>query len=174
MKTTLSKCALLGMLACLSWGAHAQEDETGLLRPAVRCLAKEGFLKNAGATKMTFGALLDQKSDPGEKRLYVVYYKRPSRLAGAVFTIVATEHAGQQNFNILSRARFTRPTASDANVSFTSAPRGGTATQERLSAALEQLDKQPRVVISSKDLPAIDSSATCASYTDAQPKPGSK
>lgn len=123
---------------------------------------------------MTFGYLLDEKSYPGEKMLYVVDYPNPSRLDGFVFTIFLTERDGHQNFNIQNNARFTVSKDADDGVSFVSPPLGGTWTHEHLASAIKQIEKQPRYTILAKDLLSVDSSVSCEAYTDPQPKPAMK
>jgi hypothetical protein len=51
-------------------------------------------------------------------------------------------------------------------VSFVSPPLGGTWTQEHLTAAIKQIEKQPSFSISVKDLLVVDPLADCESYAD--------
>jgi hypothetical protein len=176
MKTSAVKCILLGMVMGMSCAAHAQDDGAVLLHRAAHCLADKGFLPHAKTTKLTLGYLLDEKSYPGEKMLYIVNYASPSRPDGFVFTIFLTERDGRQDFNIQNNARFmlSKGKDGDEGVSFPAPPLGGTWTQEHLVSAIKQIEKQPKVTLSMKDLLAVDSSVSCEAYTDPQPKPATK
>lgn len=174
MRTSAVKCILLGMAMGMSCAAHAQDDGAVLMHRAAHCLAEKGFLPHAKTTKLTLGYLLDEKSYPGEKMLYIVNYAIPSRLDGFVFTIFLTERDGRQDFNIQNNARFTRSKDGDEGVSFAAPPLGGNWTQEHLVSAIKQIEKQPKVTIPVKTLLAVDSSVSCGAYTDPQPKPATK
>lgn len=173
MRTSAMKCVLLGTLICLSCTAHAQDQGQALLHRAVHCLAAKNFLPPSKA-EGTFGYLLDEKSYPGKKMLYVVDYPNPSQADGFVFTLFLTDHDGRQNFNIQNNARFSLSKDVDAGVSFVAPPLGGTWTREHLVSAIKQIGKQQRFTISANDLLSVDFSVSCAAYTDPQPKPATK
>ncbi len=174
MRTSAMKCVLLGTLICLCCAGHAQAPGRLFLHRAAECLAAKGFLPQTKATKLTFGYVLDEKSYPGKKMLYVVDYPDPSRPDRLVFTIFLTERDGYQNFNIQNNAHFTVSKDADEGVSFVSPPLGGTWTREHLVSAIKKIEKQPRVTLPRKDLLAVDSSVTCEAYTDQQPKSATK
>jgi len=158
----------------VSYASHAQDQGPTLLHQAVHCLATKNFLPPSKMAEGTFGYLLDEKSYPGEKMLYVVEYKNPSRPDGFVFTIFLTDRDGRQGFNIQNNARFTLSKDGDEGVSFADPPLGGTWTREHLVSAIKRIEKQPRVTLSMKNLLAVDSSVSCEAYTDSQPKPATK
>jgi len=106
--------------------------------------------------------------------LYVVDYPNPSRPDGFVFTLFLTDHDGRQDFNIQNNARFALSKDAGEGLSFAAPPLGGTWTREHLVTAIKQIEKQPRVTLSMKNLLAVDSSVSCESYTDPQPKPATK
>lgn len=176
MRTAAVKCVLLGGVLGMSCTVYPQDDGAVLLNRAAHCLAAKGFLPHAKTTKLTFGYLLDEKSYPGEKMLYVVNYGSPSRPGGFVFTIFLTEWDGRQDFNIQNNARFllSKGKDSDEGVSFEAPALGGTWTQEHLVSAIKQIEKQPKVTLSMKNLLTVDSSVGCEAYTDPQPKPATK
>jgi hypothetical protein len=157
------KRVLLGLLICLSCAAHAQDDGAVLLHRAVHCLAAKKFLPPSKAAEMTFGYVLDEKSYPGEKVLYVVNYPNPSRPDGFVFTIFLNEHDGHYDFNIQNNARFALSKDDAEGVSFVDPPLGGTWTQEHLTSAIKQIEKQPKFTISVERLFAVDPSCSCES-----------
>lgn len=160
------RLVLLGVVMCLSFVSHAQDDGTEVLRRAAHCLAAKHFLPLSKGRETTLGYFVDEKSYPGEKMLYVVEYPKPSRADGLVFTIFLTDRDGGQHFNIQNNARFQLSKDGDGGVSFTTPPLGGTWTQEHLASAIKQIEKQPRFTISSKDMLTIDSSTSCEAYTD--------
>ena len=125
MRTPAMKLVLFGLVMCLSFVSNAQDDGTVLLRRAAHCLAAKNFLPPSKARETTFGYLLDEKSYPGEKMLYVVEYPKPSRADGFVFTIFLTDRDGSLGFNIQNNARFTSSKDSDRRVSFATPPLGG-------------------------------------------------
>jgi hypothetical protein len=174
MNTSALKPVLLGILICLSSAGHAQDDRAALLHQAVHCLAAKQFLLPSKVADGTFGYVLDEKSYPGEKMLYVVEYPKPSRHHGLVFTIFVTDHDGHRDFNIQNNARFIASKHGDEGVSFTNPPLGGSWTQEHLISAINQIEKQPTVALPMKNLVEVDSSVSCEAYTDPQPKPAVK
>jgi hypothetical protein len=87
------------------------------------------------------------------------------------FTIFLTEHDGHQVFDIQNNASFVLSKGGLHGVSFVNPPLGGTWTEEHLASAIKRIEKQPRYTISVENPLALDSSITCASYTDLQPKP---
>jgi hypothetical protein len=137
---------------------------------AAQCLAIKDFLPSSKATRLSFGYLLDEKSYPGDKVIYIVNYAAPTRSNRLVFTIFVTEHDGRQDFNIQNNASFVLSKDEFEGVSFVNPPLGGTWTQEHIASAIKRIEKQPRFIISVKDLSAADPSIRCESYTDPQPK----
>ncbi len=129
-----------------------------------------GFLPRTEAKELTFGYLLDEKSYPEKKLLYVVNYSNPSRPNGFVFTIFLSKSDNRQDFDIQNNARFTLSKDGNGGVSFAAPPLGGTWTREHLVSAIKQIEKQPRLTISAKDMLTISSSIGCEAYTDPQPK----
>ena len=166
MKTSVIKCILLGIVLCLNCATYAQNQRQELLRQAVHCLAVKNFLPPSKAAKRTFSYLLDEKSYPGEKILYVVDYRDPSRSNSFVFTLFLTGDDGRQGFNVQNNARFSLSKDVDTEVFFVDPPLGGTWIREHLVSAIKEIEKQPRLTISAKDMLAIDSSVVCESYAD--------
>lgn len=163
------KGALLAMLICLSCAAQAEGDRALLLRGAAHCLAAKSFLPSTEATERTFGYILDEKSYPDERVLYVVAYPSASRRKGFVFTIFLTEHNGRLGFNIQNNARFFLSKDDVDGGSFVDPPLGGVWTQEHLMSAIKQIVKRPRFIISDRDMLAPEPPNSCESYTDPQP-----
>jgi hypothetical protein len=170
MRTPIMNRALLGVLICLICGASPRNDGAVLLHGAAHCLAAKDFLPPISATKLTFGYLLDEKSYPGEKMLYVVNFPNSSQPDGLVFTIFLTKTGGRQNFDIQNNARFTLSMDGDQGVSFISPALGGIWTQQHLVSAIKEIEKLPRSTVLTKDMLSIDSLVSCDAYTDPQPQ----
>jgi hypothetical protein len=160
----------ISLLVCLGVTAYSQEQTPPLLFRAAHCLAVKDFLPSSRSKTLTFGYFLDEESYRPEKELYLVQYAAPARSNGWAFAIWLTERDGHQNFNIQNNASFVLSKDDLDGVSFVSPPLGGTWTQEHLASAIKQIEKQPRFTIPVKDLYAANSSISCESYTDPQPK----
>lgn len=156
----------ISLLICLSATVRSQEQAPQLLIRAAHCLAVKNFLPSSRTTRLSFGYLLDEKSYPGNKVLYVVQYATPARPNGLVFAIFLTEHDGHQDFNIQNNANFVLSKDDFDGVSFVAPPLGGTWTQEHLASAIKQIEMQPRFAIPVKDLLAASPLTDCQSYVD--------
>jgi hypothetical protein len=165
MKTALAMLSVIFIITT----ADSQKQTPSLLIGAARCLAVKDYLPSSRVRSLSFGFLLDEKSYPGEKVLYVVNYKSPARSNGLVFAIFVTEHEGSKVFDIQNNASFVLSNSDPSGVDFVTPPLGGTWTQERLTSAIMQIEKQPRFSISVQDLSTLDPAIRCESYTDPQP-----
>jgi len=147
---------------------QAQVKPPKLLIHAIQCVAAKKFLSSSKVPKLTFGYLLDEGSYPGRKVVYVVEYTTPSRSNGQVYAVFVTEHRGRQVFNVQNNAKFVLSKDEPNGVSFVTPPLGGIWTHEHLSLAIREIEKQPRFVISARDLSSISESITCEAYTDSE------
>jgi hypothetical protein len=170
------KLALVtSLLICLGTApAHSHSQPPQVLLRAAQCLAAKGFLPPSKATNLTFGYVLDEKSYPDDRVIYIVNYAAPTRSNGLVFAVFLTEHDGHQEFNVQNNASFVLSKEESSGVSFVNPALGGTWTQEHLASAIREIEKQPRFAIAIKDLSSVDTSASCESYTDPQRKGGEK
>ena len=159
-------CLALFLWGCLSTTVCAQEEGPKLLVQAAQCLEAKKLLPPSKATGLTFGYLLDEKSYPGEKVLYLVNYAAPARSNGFVFAIFLTEHDGNQVFNIQNNASFVLSKDDRDGVSFVDPPLGGTWTQEHLASAIKRIELLPRFKLRVKDLLKPPDLTQCESYTD--------
>ena len=170
----MKKSALfISLLACFGTITQAQQHVPQLLFRAAHCLAVKHFLPQSSAGKLTFGYLLDEKSYPGDKVIYVVTFAAPTRSNGTVFAVFLSSKHGHESFNIQNNAGFVLSKQEPIGVSFVTPPLGGDWTQEHLASAIREIEKQPRFTISTKDLSAA-SSYSCKSYTDPQPTSNGK
>jgi hypothetical protein len=161
----------LALLLLVSYAATArpQERPPQLLIRAAHCLAVKNFFPRLKVTELTFGYLVDKKSYPGKKVIYVVTYAAPARSDGFVFAIVLTQRDDHQVFDIQNNASFVLSKRDIHGVSFVTPPLGGDWTQERLASAVERIEKQNRFTIPLRDILAAEPSIRCESYTDPQP-----
>ena len=67
----MKKIAML-LLICLGATVYAHGQTPQLLLRAAQCLAVKDFLPSSRATRLSFGYLLDEKSYPGDRVMYVV------------------------------------------------------------------------------------------------------
>lgn len=170
----MKKIALALLLLASVAAARPQERRPQLLIHAAHCLAIKNFFPRSNVPELTFGYLVDEKSYPGQKIMYVVTYAAPERSNGLVFAIVLTQRDDHQVFDIQNNASFVLSKRGIHGVSFATPPLGGDWTQERIASAVKRIEKQPKVTLSMKNLLAVDSSFSCEAYTDPQPKPATK
>lgn len=164
MKKSVLSILLLG---CLSASLGICEKAPQLLTQAAECLATKQFLPSSRAATLTLGYLLDEKSYPDDKVIYLVDYASPSESNGWVFAMVLTGNNGHQHFDIQNNATFVVSNKGFDGVSFVDPPLGGTWTQEHLASAIQQIEKQPRFTILKESL-STASSEGCRSYTDSR------
>lgn len=151
------------LFCCLTATVYAGEQAPQLLIHAAQCLTAKQHLPPTKATSLNLGYLIDEKSYPGEKVLYLVDYSGPSRSRGYVFAIFLTQQGSSEIFDIQNNARFV---TKKEGIDFVEPPLGGTWTQEHLTAAIEQIEQQPSLTVQVKDLLSSSSTVRCVSYTD--------
>lgn len=156
------------LLSYIGAVAQSKQDVPPTLVRAVHCLAVKDFLPQSNTGKLTFGYLLDEKSYPGDKVLYIVAFATPTQTDGSVFTLFQTGKEGHEIFIVQNNAGFVLSKQESLGVSFVTPPLGGDWTQEHLAAAIKAIEKQPRFTISIGNLPEA-TSGNCESYTDPQP-----
>ncbi len=171
----MKKLALaLLLVTCFAVTARSQEQPPQLLLRAAHCLSVKSFFPSTTAQELTFGYLVDVKSYPVKRVMYVITYTAPARSSGLAFAIVLTRQDDHQIFDIQNNAAFVLSKRGIHGVSFATPPLGGDWTQERLASAIERIEKQTRFTITAKDMLTIDPSVSCEAYTDPQPKPNAK
>lgn len=160
-------CLLL--FAGLTASLCAQEQTPKLLMSGAHCLAvgRQDWLglADSSPTTLTLGYLLDTKSYPGEKVLFVVDYSDTAKHSGKVFTIFVRERGGHQVFDIQNNAKFTKSKKGINGIGFIEPPLGGTGTQEDLAAAIKRIERAQSFTVPVKDL-LTSSAAQCTSYAD--------
>lgn len=162
----MKKFALIALLlVSVGTTAQAQQNVPRLLFRVAHCLAVKHFLPQSSAGKLTMGYLLDKKSYPGNKVIYLVAFASPVQSNGTAFTVFLSTKEGHESFIIQNNAGFVLSKQKPVGVSFVTPPLGGDWTQRHLAAAIREVEKQRRFTISTKDLSAR-SPCNCESYTD--------
>jgi hypothetical protein len=169
---------LVGLAICVNTSAQAQEQPPRLLLDAAHCLAIKGFLPAAKTASLSSGYLVDSKSYPGEKVLYVVVYASPQHSEGMVFSIFLTQKGARTVFNIQNNGKFLRSTKEGAAfrreaVDFVDGgdPLGGIWTQEHIALAIKDIGRQPIVDVPVQNLLNPSAAVQCESYAAARRGP---
>jgi hypothetical protein len=144
----------------------AKEQPPRFLIQAAQCLAAKEFLPPSSAPSLSLGYVVDEKSYPGDRVLYVVDYASRGRTHGFVFAIFLTEKNHLQIFNIQNNAKFVRSKGRVDGIDFVEPPLGGIWTQEHLVSAIKQIELRPAFRVSAGDLTKAVASTKCESYTD--------
>jgi hypothetical protein len=162
-KVLTVKMLLVVTMLMLSVGANAQEDSPDLLVHAAQCLAAKDFLAPSKSITLSFGYLLDEKSYPGDKVIYIVEYTSSGRSKGMVFAVFLEQRDRREVFNIQNNATFVR---SRSGVNFTGEALGGVWTHQQLVSAIKRIERQPRFTVPTKNLATPSTPDNCESYTD--------
>lgn len=153
------------LFVCLSAPVLARKPPP-ILMDAVRCLAVKHNFPSSKSTTQSFGYLVDDKSYPGEKVLYIVNYMASDEPNGFVFVIFLTQRDGRQVFNIQNNATFSLSEDDVDGITFLNPPLGGVWTQEHLALAIKKIEKRPRFSIPVKAILSASILSICESYTD--------
>jgi hypothetical protein len=156
-------CLTLSLLSSLSASVYAGEPAPELLVHAAQCLTVKNHLPPAKATALSLGYMVDERSYPGEKVLYLVDYPSSNRSQGYVFTIFLTQKGDSQIFDIQNNAKFV---TTKGQIDFDEPPLGGAWTQEHLISAINHIVRQPTNIVPVRDLLAPSPLVMCRSYTD--------
>lgn len=150
------------LILALHAGVGAQEQTPYVLLHAAQCLSAKNFLTPPKTTLLSFAYLLDLKSYPGEKVVYVIRHTRSDRSHGEAFSVFLSESHRRQVFSINNNAIFVR---TKSGVEFTGDPLGGIWTQQHLVSAIKQVERKPRFEIPFMNL-RPSPSIRCEAYTD--------
>ena len=148
----------------------AENQGRELLNPAVGCLVEKQFLPLSKVADGTFGYLLDEKSNPGKRILYVVHRPSDSRTDGLVFSLFVSDHEGRRIFSIQNNADFSLRDDWPGEISFKASPLGGTWTLDHLVTAIKEIETQSKFTLPIQNLHWPDPTVRCEAYTDPQPK----
>ncbi len=127
-------------------------------------MAAENFeMGKPGSSALRLGYFIDKEAYPGETVMYVVSYTNEDRSKGLAYTIFLTQKDGKSSFNIQNNTKFVN---SKEGIDFVNPPLGGAWTQQHLTGAIEQIQKQPTYMISVVEAFGPDASIVCESYRD--------
>jgi hypothetical protein len=105
VKFPVATLLLLGLAAF----AGPQERAPQLLMQAAHCLVAKDFLPSSRATKLTLGYVVDEKSYPPNKVIYVINYRGAQRSDGLVFAVFLAKDEGQHEGLDIQKQRPFRP-----------------------------------------------------------------
>ena len=159
----LRNCALASYLGLT---LYAQELLPKVLVQSAQCLEAKDFLPATKVAALRFGYILDTKSYPGEKVVYVVDYTGFGRSDGLVFAILVTQKDGRQVYDIQNNAKFVRLKDAEEGVDFVEPPLGGTWTQQHLVTAIKSIERLRTITVPASDLLRPATGTACVSYTD--------
>jgi hypothetical protein len=147
---------------------HAQEHAPELLTASAHCLVIEKQdwlgLNESKAASVRLGYIVDAKSYPNEKHLFIVAYTGSRE--GKLFDIKIETSGAKQRFTIENNATFVH---SPKGVSFVDPPLGGVWTTEHLQAAVKRIELESKqFVLFTKDLRSPQAQTECHSYADKQ------
>ncbi len=171
MKNMHSLLFSLSLLCCIS--VYAQDRPPDLLFGAAHCLASHNHVWGNSVVHRTLtlnlGYVLDTRSWPGQRVMYVVAYTNNERTTGLVFTARVDKRGGHQSIRVANNARFViRSVGEDvvSGVDFVEPPLGGNWTVEHLASAIKQIKKGSlyRLPLSEALLPRTD--IECSTYGD--------
>jgi hypothetical protein len=149
--------------------ARSQDESLTMLTQAAHCMVTAGRdthkVLHGNPKALNLGSHGDTTSYPGEQALYIVDYQDSKLSKGLVFVYFVSERKGQRIFRFENNATFIRK---KKEIEFTEPPLGGVWTQEHMEAAIDRIEKQPRVELTVKDLRGSFPGVRCESYADPQ------
>ena len=163
MRTCTSLFMLFGCFAAV---LYAQEHPPEVLSNAAHCLVVEKQdwlgLSKSKAGSLTLGYLVDTKTYPREKHVFVVAYTGERK--GKVFDLkLETIGGSKQRFTVENNATFVRSTK---GVSLVDPQLGGVWTTELLQSAVKRIASGSRLTLSVEELRKPSAQNECRSYAD--------
>ena len=147
-------------------GAACAQQAPPLLLHAATCLASKKQLPAAAGTALSLGYWTDEKSYPGKKVLYVVATSGSNHSAGRVYSIFYSEYRHHQMFDIQNGTTFVQSADGKGTINYVVPPIGLADSEGAFTAAIHQLDGQPRYTVTGAELGGPMSHSTCKSYVD--------
>jgi hypothetical protein len=153
------------LLTGLTGAAFAQQAPPLLLHAAT-CLASKKQLPTAANSSLSIGGWTDTKSYPGKKVLYLVATSGSNHSAGRVYSIFYTEYHHHQLFDIQNGTTFVQSTDGKGTINYVVPPIGLYDAEPSFTAAIGQLNSQPRYTVTGADISGKMTHTTCKSYVD--------
>jgi hypothetical protein len=166
MKRTFT---LIALSLALCGTASSQDESLTTLTQAAHCMVSAGRdthkVLHGNPKTLYVGSHTDTTSYPGEQAIFVVDYQDSKLTKGFVFLYFIHESKGQRVFRFENNATFIHK---KKEIEFTEPPLGGVWTQEHVEAAIDRIEKQPKVELFVKDLRGSFAGVRCESYADPQ------
>ncbi len=164
MKKFISLLVMVGLFASAGLAQEAPE----LLSASAHCLVTENQdwlgLNETKAASVKLGYIIDTKSYPHEKHLFVIAYT--GKRQGRVFDIKVEIKGAKERFTIENNSSYLH---SSKGISFVDPPVGGVWTTEHLQTAVKRIElESTQHVLFTKDLRSPRAQTECRSYADKQ------
>jgi hypothetical protein len=153
---------LLGALT----GAACAQQAPPLLLHAATCLASKKQLPTAANSSLSLGSWTDTKTYPGKKVLYLVATTGSNHSAGQVYSIFYTEYHHHQLFDIQNGTTFVQSADGKGTIYYVVPPIGLADSEGSFTAAIHQLNSEPRYTVTGAEISGPMSHTTCKSYID--------
>jgi len=155
------------LLTGFTCAAYAQQPTPPLLLHAATCLASKKQLPTAANSSLSLGGWTDTKSYPGKKVLYLVATTGSNHSAGQVYSIFYTQQGHHQLFDIQNGTTFVQSTDGKGTINYVVPPIGLADSEESFTAAIHQLNSEPRYTVTGAEISGPMTHTTCKSYIDA-------
>jgi len=153
------------LLSGLTGAAWAQQAPPLLLHAAT-CLASKKQLPTAATSSLSVGGWTDTKSYPHKKVLYLVATSGTNHNAGRVYSIFYTEYHHHTLFDIQNGTTYVQSTDGTGKINYVVPPIGLYDAEPAFTAAIQQLNSQPRYTITGAEISGPMKHTTCKSYVD--------
>lgn len=147
-------------------GAACAQQAPPLLLHAATCLASKKQLPTSPGTALSLGSWTDAKSYPGKKVLYLVATTGSNHSAGQVYSIFYSEYHHHQMFDIQNGTTFVQSTDGKGTINYVVPPIGLADSEGSFTAAIQQLNSEPRYTVTGAEISGPMSHTTCKSYID--------
>ena len=149
--------AALLLLTGLTGAACAQQAPPLLLHAAT-CLASKKQLPTAAKSSLSLGSWTDTESYPGKKVLYLVATTGSNHSAGQVYSIFYTQHGQRLLFDIQNGTTYVQSTDGKGTINYVVPPIGLYDAEPAFTAAIQQLNSQPRYTVTGAQISGPDES----------------
>jgi hypothetical protein len=147
-------------------GAACAQQAPPLLLHAATCLASKKQLPATPTSSLSVGTWTDTKTYPGKKVLYLVATTGSNHSAGQVYSIFYSEYRHHPLFDIQNGTTFVQSTDGKGTINYVVPPIGLTDAEGSFTAAIQQLNSQPRYTVTGAEISGPMRHTTCKSYVD--------
>lgn len=153
------------VLSGLSGAACAQQVPPLLLHAAT-CLASKQQLPTAANSSLSLGGWTDTKAYPGKKVLYLIATSGSNHNAGRLYAIFYSEYHHHQTFDVQNGTTFVQSTDGKGTINYVVPPIGLADAEPSFTAAIQQLNSQPRYTVTGPQISGKMTHTRCKSYID--------